>query len=252
MRMKLEGKVAVVTGGSRGVGRAISIAFAQEGADLVVNYATRPQAAEEVVKEIEGLGRRAVAVGADVATTEGAEKVVEAAVENFGRIDVLVNNAGFTRPAMLHKMTEEQWDAVVDIHLKAPWLCIKAACKYMMEQKSGSIINVTSVAGLVGTVGQINYSAAKGGVIALTKSAARELARYGIRVNCISLGIVETDMTEKIRTDPKLAEIYMGRILLKRFATPEEVAAAFVFFASEDSRYITGQVLSVDGGYGMT
>ncbi len=252
MRMKLEGKVAVVTGGSRGVGRAISIAFAQEGADVVVNYATRPQAAEEVVKEIEGLGRRAVAVGADVATTEGAERVVGAAVENFGRIDVLVNNAGFTRPAMLHKMTEEQWDAVLGIHLKAPWLCIKAASKYMMEQKSGSIINVTSVAGIVGTVGQINYSAAKGGVIALTKSAARELARYGIRVNCISLGIVETDMTEKIRTDPKLAEIYMGRILLKRFATPEEVAAAFVFFASEDSRYITGQLLSVDGGYGMT
>lgn len=250
--MKLEGKVAVVTGGSRGVGRAISIAFAQEGGDVVVNYATRPQAAEEVVKEIEGLGRRAVAVGADVATTEGAERVVGAAVENFGRIDVLVNNAGFTRPAMLHKMTEEQWDAVLGIHLKAPWLCIKAASKYMMEQKSGSIINVTSVAGIVGTVGQINYSAAKGGVIALTKSAARELARYGIRVNCISLGIVETDMTEKIRTDPKLAEIYMGRILLKRFATPEEVAAAFVFFASEDSRYITGQLLSVDGGYGMT
>jgi len=250
--MKLEGKVAVVTGGSRGVGRAISIAFAQEGANVVVNYATRPQAAEEVVKEIEGLGRRAVAVGADVATAEGAEKVVGAAVENFSRIDVLVNNAGFTRPAMLHKMTEEQWDAVLGIHLKAPWLCIKAASRYMMEQKSGSIINVTSVAGIVGTVGQINYSAAKGGVIALTKSAARELARYGIRVNCISLGIVETDMTEKIRTDPKLAEIYMERILLKRFATPEEVAAAFVFFASEDSRYITGQLLSVDGGYGMT
>ena len=250
--MKLEGKVAVVTGGSRGVGRAISIAFAQEGANVVVNYATRPQAAEEVVKEIEGLGRRAVAVGADVATAEGAEKVVGAAVEKFSRIDVLVNNAGFTRPAMLHKMTEEQWDAVLGIHLKAPWLCIKAASRYMMEQKSGSIINVTSVAGIVGTVGQINYSAAKGGVIALTKSAARELARYGIRVNCISLGIVETDMTEKIRTDPKLAEIYMGRILLKRFATPEEVAAAFVFFASEDSRYITGQLLSVDGGYGMT
>ena len=131
-----------------------------------------------------------------------------AAVEKFSRIDVLVNNAGFTRPAMLHKMTEEQWDAVLGIHLKAPWLCIKAASRYMMEQKSGSIINVTSVAGIVGTVGQINYSAAKGGVIALTKSAARELARYGIRVNCISLGIVETDMTEKIRTDPKLAEIY--------------------------------------------
>ncbi len=250
--MKLQGKVAVVTGGSRGVGRAICLAFAREGADVVVNYATRPQAAEEVVKEIEGLGRRAVAVGADVATAEGAERVIEAAVSNFGRLDVLVNNAGFTRPAMLHKMTEEQWDAVVNIHLKAPWLCIKAASKYMMEQKSGAIINVTSVAGVVGTVGQINYSAAKGGVIALTKSAARELARYGIRVNCISLGIVETDMTEKIRTDPKLQEIYTRRILLGRFAKPEEVASAFVFLASDDARYITGQLLQVDGGYGMT
>jgi len=149
-------------------------------------------------------------------------------------------------------MTEEQWDAVVNIHLKAPWLCIKAASKYMMEQKSGAIINVTSVAGVVGTVGQINYSAAKGGVIALTKSAARELARYGIRVNCISLGIVETDMTEKIRTDPKLQEIYTRRILLGRFAKPEEVASAFVFLASDDARYITGQLLQVDGGYGMT
>ena len=250
--MKLQGKVAVVTGGSRGVGRAICLAFAREGADVVVNYATRPQAAEEVVKEIEGFGRRAVAVGADVATAEGAERVIEAAVSNFGRLDVLVNNAGFTRPAMLHKMTEEQWDAVVNIHLKAPWLCIKAASKYMMEQKSGAIINVTSVAGVVGTVGQINYSAAKGGVIALTKSAARELARYGIRVNCISLGIVETDMTEKIRTDPKLQEIYTRRILLGRFAKPEEVASAFVFLASDDARYITGQLLQVDGGYGMT
>lgn len=250
--MKLEGKVAVVTGGSRGVGRAICLAFAREGADLVVNYATRPEKAEEVVKEIEGLGRRAVAVKADVATPEGAQAVVDRAVQDLGRIDVLVNNAGFTRPGMLHKMSEEDWDAVVAIHLKGPWLCIKAASRYMMEQGSGSIINVTSVAGVVGTVGQINYSAAKGGVIALTKSAARELARYGIRVNCISLGIVETDMTEKIRTDPKLSEIYMRRILLGRFAKPEDIAPAFIFFASEDSRYITGQLLSVDGGYGMT
>ena len=182
---------------------------------------------------------------------EGAEKVVGAAVENFSRIDVLVNNAGFTRPAMLHKMTEEQWDAVLGIHLKAPWLCIKAASRYMMEQKSGSIINVTSVAGIVGTVGQINYSAAKGGVIALTKSAARELARYGIRVNCISLGIVETDMTEKIRTDEKLREEYLRRVPLGRWVEPEEVAEAFVFLASDGANYITGQVLCVDGGLVM-
>ncbi|RLB08178.1 MAG: 3-oxoacyl-ACP reductase [Deltaproteobacteria bacterium] len=250
--MKLEGKAAVVTGGGRGVGRAVSLAFAREGADVVVNYVSNPKTAQEVVKEIEGLGRKGVAIQADVATKEGAEAVIQAAVEEFGKIDILVNNAGFTRPAMLHKMTEEEWDAVVGIHLKAPWLCIQAACKYMMEQKRGTIINVTSVAGLVGTVGQINYSAAKGGVIALTKSAARELARFGINVNCVSLGIVATDMSEKIRTDPKLSEIYMGRILLRRFAEADDIAPSFVFLASDDARYITGQLLCVDGGYGMT
>jgi len=250
--MKLEGKAAVVTGGGRGVGRAIALGFAREGADVVVNYVSNPKTASEVVASIKGLGRRGVAVQADVATKQGAEAVVEAAVNEFGSIDILVNNAGFTRPAMLHKMTEEEWDAVVDLHLKGPWLCIQAASKYMMEQKKGFIINVTSVAGLVGTVGQINYSAAKGGIITLTKSAARELARYGINVNCISLGIVATDMTEKIRTDPKLSEIYMGRILFKRFAEADDIAPAFVFLASDDARYITGQVLCVDGGYGMT
>jgi 3-oxoacyl-[acyl-carrier protein] reductase len=250
--MKLEGKAAVVTGGGRGVGRAISLTYAKEGADVVVNYVSNPKTAQEVVEKIQKIGRTGIAVQADVATDSGAGAVIQAAIDNFGKIDILVNNAGFTRPAMLHKMTEEEWNAVLDIHLKGPWLCIKHASKYMMEQKKGSIINVTSVAGLVGTVGQINYSAAKGGIITLTKSAARELARHGINVNCISLGIVATEMTEKIRTDPKLAEIYMKRILLNRFAEADDIAPSFVFFASEDARYITGQVLCVDGGYGMT
>jgi 3-oxoacyl-[acyl-carrier protein] reductase len=250
--MKLEGKAAVVTGGGRGVGRAISLTYAKEGADVVVNYVSNPKTAQEVVDEIQKIGRTGIAIQADVATDTGAAAVVQAAIDNFGKIDILVNNAGFTRPAMLHKMTEDEWNAVLDIHLKGPWLCVKHASKYMMELKKGSIINVTSVAGLVGTVGQINYSAAKGGIITLTKSAARELARHGINVNCISLGIVATEMTEKIRTDPKLAEIYMKRILLNRFAEAEDIAPAFVFFASEDARYITGQVLCVDGGYGMT
>jgi 3-oxoacyl-[acyl-carrier protein] reductase len=250
--MMLEGKAAVVTGGGRGVGRAISLTYAKEGADVVVNYVSNPKTAQEVVEEIEKIGRKGIAVKADVATDEGAQAVVQAAAENFGKIDILVNNAGFTRPAMLHKLTEEDWNAVLNIHLKGPWLCIKHASKYMMEQKNGYIINVTSVAGLVGTVGQINYSAAKGGIITLTKSAARELARHGINVNCISLGIVATEMTEKIRTDPKLAEIYMKRILLNRFAEAEDIAPAFVFFASEGAKYISGQVLCVDGGYGMT
>src|SRR4030067_941199 len=183
--MKLQGKAAVVTGGGRGVGSSISVAFAQEGADVIVNYASNPKTANEVVEKIKGMGRKAVAVQADVATKQGAEAVIEASVKEFGKIDILVNNAGFTRPAMLNKMTEEDWNAVVDIHLKAPWLCMQAASKYLMEQKRGAIINVTSVAGLVGTVGQINYSAAKGGVLSLTTSAAREIARYKRTVNCL-------------------------------------------------------------------
>jgi 3-oxoacyl-[acyl-carrier protein] reductase len=149
------------------------------------------------------------------------------------------------------KMTEDEWDQVVDIHLKGAFLCSQSAAQYMKEKNSGKIINVTSVAGLVGTVGQINYSAAKGGLLSMTKSAARELARYNICVNVISLGIVATDMTEKIRTDEKLAEIYMNRILLKKFAEAEDISPAFVFLASDESNYITGQLLCVDGGYGM-
>ena len=249
---RLEGKVAVVTGGGRGVGRGICLAYAREGADVIVNYASKDIPAQEVVEMVQGMGRKAIAVKGNVAIKAEAEKIIRTAIDGFGKIDILVNNAGATRTAMLHKMTEEQWDEVVDIHLKGPFLCIQAASKHMMEQKRGKIINVTSVAGLAGTKGQINYSAAKGGILSLTKSAARELASYGITVNVISLGIVSTEMTEKIRTDPKLQEIYMGRILLGRFAEPEEVSPAFVFFASDESNYITGQLLCVDGGYGMT
>jgi 3-oxoacyl-[acyl-carrier protein] reductase len=180
-----------------------------------------------------------------------AQALVQATVDAFGGLDILVNNAGFTRPAMMLKMTEEQWDAVVNIHLKGAWLCAQAAAPHMIAKNSGKIINVTSVAGMVGTVGQINYSAAKGGVISMTKSMARELARNNICANVISLGIVPTDMSEKITTDEKLKEIYMNRILLKRFGETEELTPAFVFLASDDANYITGQLLAVDGGYGM-
>lgn len=250
--MKLSGKNAVVTGGGRGVGRAVCLAFAKEGANVVVNYASNSKAAEEVVGMIEQMGRKAVAVKGDVSKEEDARRIVDTCVERFGSIHILVNNAGVTRPAMLHKMTEAEWDEVVNIHLKGAWLCTKAASKYFMDQNYGRIVNVTSVAGVVGTVGQINYSAAKGGIIALTKSTARELAKFNVTCNVISLGIVSTEMTEKIRTDEKLKEIYQRRILLNRFADPEDVAPAFVFFASDDARYITGQLLCVDGGYGMT
>lgn len=249
--MNLEGKVALVTGSSRGVGRAVALGFAQKGARVVVNYTSNQGAADEVVAEIESMQSSAIAVKADVALKSDVEMLVGKAKETFGKLDILVNNAGFTRPAMMVKMEEDQWDQVVDIHLKGAFLCSQAAGKLMKEQKNGKIINVTSVAGLVGTVGQINYSAAKGGIISMTKSIAREMARYNVCANVISLGIVATDMTEKIRTDEKLKEIYMNRILLKRFAEPDDISPAFCFLASDESNYITGQLLCVDGGYGM-
>ena len=249
--MNLEGKVALVTGSSRGVGRAVALGFAQKGAKVVVNYTSNQSAADNVVAEIESMGTSAIAVKADVARKSDVEQLVGKAVGAFEKLDILVNNAGFTRPAMMVKMEEDQWDQVVDIHLKGAFLCSQAAGRLMKAQKSGKIINVTSVAGLVGTVGQINYSAAKGGIISMTKSIAREMARYHVCANVISLGIVATDMTEKIRTDEKLKEIYMNRILLKRFAEPEDISPAFCFLAADDSNYITGQLICVDGGYGM-
>ena len=249
---RLENKVAVVTGGGRGIGRAICLAFAKEGADVILNYASKDQPAQEAVELIGKIGRKAVAVKGNVAVKADVERIIQTAIENFGKIDILVNNAGVSKPNMLYKMTEEQWDEVVDIHLKGPFLCIQAASKYMMEKKYGKIINVTSSAGLWGTKGQINYSSAKGGIVALTKSAARELGGYGITVNVVQPGYVSTEMTDKIRTDPKLKEVYTGRILLGRFAEPEEVAPTFVFLASDESDYITGQVFCVDGGLGMT
>lgn len=249
--MRLKDKIAIITGSSRGIGRAVALAFAKEGAKVVVNYSSSEKAAMEVVEKIKEMGSDAIAVKADVSKKEEAERLINEGINKFGRIDILVNNAGFTRPALLINMTEEQWDAVVDIHMKGTFLCSQAAAKHMIEQKSGKIINVASVAGVVGTVGQVNYSAAKGGIISMTKSIARELARYNICCNVISLGVVETEMTEKIRTDEKLREIYLNRILLKRFAKPEDITPAFVFFASDESNYITGQLLCVDGGYGM-
>jgi len=249
---RLEDKVAVVTGGGRGIGRAICLAFAKEGADVLVNYASKDQPAQEVVEMVKKIGKKAVAVKGNVAIKADVDRIIQTAIDNFGKIEILVNNAGVSKPNMLYKMTEEQWDEVVNIHLKGPFLCIQAASKFMMERKYGRIINVTSAAGLWGTKGQINYSSAKGGIVALTKSAARELAGYGITVNVVQPGYVSTEMTEKIRTDPKLKEVYTGRVLLGRFAEPEEVSPAFVFLASDESSYITGQVLCVDGGLGMT
>ena len=249
--MRLKDKTALVTGSSRGIGRAVALSYGKEGANVVVNYTSNEKAANEVVETLESMGGKAIAVKADVSQKSDVDHLVAAAIETFGGLDILVNNAGFTRPAMMLKMTEEQWDQVVDIHLKGAFLCSQAAGNQMKEQKKGKIINVMSVAGLVGTVGQINYSAAKGGILSMTKSIARELARYNVCANVISLGIVATEMSEKITTDEKLSEIYMNRILLKRFAEPDDIAPAFIFLASDESSYITGQLLCVDGGYGM-
>jgi 3-oxoacyl-[acyl-carrier protein] reductase len=249
--VRLKGKVALITGSSRGVGRAVAHSFAKEGAKVVVNYTSHEGAANQVAEAIRQKGGQAMVVGADVAKREEADSLVQVAIDEFGRLDILVNNAGFTRPAMMLKMTEGQWDEVVDIHLKGAFLCSQAAGRQMKEQNSGKIINVTSVAGVVGTVGQINYSAAKGGVISMTKSIARELARYNVCANVISIGILAMGMSEKITTDEKLKEIYMNRILLKRFGSSEDISPAFVFLASDESNYITGQLLCVDGGYGM-
>ena len=249
--MRLSGKKAIVTGSSRGIGAAVALAYARQGADVVVNYSSSEGPAKDLVKQMHDMGRKAVAVKSDVAQEADCQALVDAAMNDLGGLDIIVNNAGFTRPAMLHKMTGEQWDQVLGIHLKAVWMMSKAAQPIFKAQKGGRIINVTSVAGVVGTVGQANYSAAKGGVISLTKSIAREMAHFNVCCNVISLGIVATDMTEKIRTDEKLRDIYMNRILLKRFAEADDITPAFVFLASDEANYITGQLICVDGGYGM-
>lgn len=247
--MKLEGKKAIVTGGSRGIGKAIALMYAKEGADVLVNYHSNDAAAKETVAEIQAMGRKAVAVAADVANYKSAQNMVDECVKQLGGVDILVNNAGVSKPSMLLKMTEEDWDAIIDIHLKAAFNTTQAAGRYMKEKQYGKIINVISTAGIFGTVGQINYASAKAGIIGFTKSASRELGRYGINVNVICPGITKTEMTGKLQTDEKLKKIYEGRIQLGRFAEPEEIAPAFVFLASDDASYITGQVLGVDGGY---
>jgi 3-oxoacyl-[acyl-carrier protein] reductase len=249
--MRLKGKTALITGSSRGIGKAIALAYAGEGANVVVNYASNKDAADEVVAEIQKMGGDSVSFKADVSMAADAEALVQKGIQEFGGLDILVNNAGFGKPAMLLEMTEDQWDQVIDIHLKGAFFCTQFAARHMKERIGGKIINVTSVAGIVGTVGQVNYSAAKGGILSFTKSAARELAKYNICVNAISPGIIVTDMTEKIMTNEKLKDIYMNRILLKRFAEPDEISPAFVFLGSQESSYITGQILCVDGGYGM-
>lgn len=244
--MKLEGKVAIITGAREGIGRSIAIAFAREGADIVV-VSRNIDENSEVVQEARVFGHKVIPVKTDVAVKSDVENMVQTTLREFNKVDILVNNAGLTSPAMLHKMTEEQWDRVINVHLKGGFYCIQAVAIPMMEQKSGTIINVTSSAGLQGTIGQLNYSAAKGGVNAMTKSASRELGKYNITVNAIA-PLAETKMTEKIATDPKFRDKYLERVPLGRFGQPDEISPAVVFLASPEAAYITGQILCIDGG----
>ncbi|MGI6127849.1 MAG: 3-oxoacyl-[acyl-carrier-protein] reductase [Planifilum sp.] len=245
----LSGKVAIVTGGSRGIGRAVSIALADAGADVVVVYAGNRQGAEETVTEIEKRERRGMMIQADVSRADQVDAAVKQVMERFGRIDILVNNAGITRDNLVLRMKEEDWDRVIDTNLKGTFLFSKAVIRPMMKQRSGRIINIGSVVGVSGNPGQANYVAAKAGVIGMTKSMARELASRGITVNAVAPGFIETDMTAVLGDEVR--NQILSQIPLARFGSPEDVASAVRFLASEDAAYITGQTLHVDGGMVM-
>jgi len=242
----LEGKVAIVTGAGQGIGAGIARAYAAQAAKVAV-VDMNGAAAEKVAQEIRAAGGTAAALACDVSDRAAVDVMVAAVASQLGPVDVLVNNAGITRTAMLHKMTQPQWDQVLAVHLGGSFNCLQSVVGGMMERKSGWIINTVSAAGILGTVGQINYGTAKSGLLGFTKSAARELAKYNIIVNAVAPGAA-TPMTEVIRTDERFKERYLERIPLGRWAEPEEVAQVYVFLASAAASYVTGQILSADGG----
>ncbi|MDU7337081.1 MAG: 3-oxoacyl-[acyl-carrier-protein] reductase [Clostridium sp.] len=239
-------RTAIVTGGSRGIGRAVCKKFASEGKNIVINYAGNLQAAEETAAECRELGAEAILVQADVSSAAGCEEIFAKAQESFKSIDILVNNAGITRDGLILRMSEENFDDVINTNLKGAFLCMKLASRIMMKQRWGRIINLSSVAGVRGNAGQINYSASKAGLIGMTKSLAKELAGRSVTVNAVAPGLIETDMTG-VLPDAVKEQLVQG-IPMARAGKPEEIAAAIAFFASEEAAYITGQVLCVDGG----
>ena len=246
---ELNGKVALVTGGSRGIGRAIALALADRGARVAVNYVRNAEAAAEVVQAIGGGGSEAVAVQGDVAKAEDARRLIDETKKAFDGLDILVNNAGLTQDGLLLRMSEEAWDHVMEVDLRGAYLCTKAALRSMIRQRWGRIINIASVAGLVGNAGQANYAAAKAGLIGLTKSVAKEVASRNVTANAVAPGLVSTEMTSELTEGQERAVLQL--VPLGRPATPEEIAAAVVFLASEEAAYITGSVLAVDGGLVM-
>ncbi len=247
--MKLEGKIALVTGGGRGIGKAISLALAREGVKVCVNYFHSKDAAEEVVKRIKEKGGEAISHTADVSKLEEVNGMVEELNKKFGRIDILINNAGLNIDKYLMIMNEEEWDKVIDVNLKGTFNCSKAVSRVMIGQKSGNIVNISSVSAISGTAGQTNYSAAKGGMISFTKSLARELAPFGIRVNVLAPGLIDTEMIKKMPKE--MLDQVLEITPLKRVGTPEEVAKVVIFLVSEEADYITGQVIRIDGGLAM-
>jgi 3-oxoacyl-[acyl-carrier protein] reductase len=243
--LELKNKIVLVTGAARGIGRTIALEFAKEGANVVVNDIMD---GTPVAEEIKQMGREAIFLKANIANMQEAEQLADKAVEKFGRIDVWINNAGITRDALINKMTEENWNDVINVNLKGTFSCCKAAAKYMMEQKYGRIISVSSVVGQRGNIGQANYSASKAGIIGLTKTLALEFARYGdITVNAVAPGFVNTEM---MRTIPeKVMQRIVESIPFHRLAEPDEVAHLIVFLASDKAKYVTGQIVGINGGY---
>jgi len=245
----LAGKVALVTGASRGIGRAIALTLAEAGADVAVNYAGSEAAAAEVVSLIEGMGRKAIKVKANVASSQEVDDMFKQVLETFGKLDILVNNAGITRDNLIMRMKEEEFDEVIATNLKGVFNCVKAATRPMMKQRYGHIINISSVVGALGNPGQANYVAAKAGVIGMTKATAKELSSRGITVNAVAPGFIETDMTDKLSEDTRSQ--MLKQIPLARLGQPDDIAKAVRFLASDDASYMTGQTIHVDGGMYM-